>query len=278
MLTAAAGLSDDVLEEVADLERRVVVADGGRLKLEWPMLRHRDGERVSDFVWRHGGRVVGFCGVYDLGGGIEVAGMVDPESRRQGIGSALLAAATRASRERGHERLLLVTPRTTSAGKAFAEAHGGQLDHSEHHLSLGPTPPLPQNHGDVVVRDATSRDLPELKRVLVAAFGHLQGDLQLPTRPGDRQIAVDLDGALIGCLRINRDRSAGIYGFAIDPPMQGRGIGRAVLARVCHELRADGVDAITLEVETENEHALTLYTSTGFERQATEDYYAVPVR
>jgi ribosomal protein S18 acetylase RimI-like enzyme len=66
-----------------------------------------------------------------------------------------------------------------------------------------------------------------------------------------------------------------IFGFAVDPARQGQGIGRAVLQRVCAQLRSEGVRQVTLEVEVDNDAALGLYTSVGFEQQVTEDYFRV---
>lgn len=62
MLDAPTVLSENDLRAIADLERRVVAADGGRLKLEWGTLRSRDGTRPGDLLWREGGRLLGFCG------------------------------------------------------------------------------------------------------------------------------------------------------------------------------------------------------------------------
>ena len=65
MLTFPRGLSTTELDAVADLERRVVAADGGRLKLEWATLRTRSGDRAEDVLaWADDGRLVGFLGTY----------------------------------------------------------------------------------------------------------------------------------------------------------------------------------------------------------------------
>jgi ribosomal protein S18 acetylase RimI-like enzyme len=45
---------------------------------------------------------------------------------------------------------------------------------------------------------------------------------------------------------------------------------------VCERLRGEGARHIKLEVEVENDRALHLYTSIGFEPVTTEDYYALP--
>ena len=63
----------------------------------------------------------------------------------------------------------------------------------------------------------------------------------------------------------------------IDPAWRGRGIGRAALGRACEQLRAEGTHRVGLEVDTENDRALTLYTSIGFTPVATEDYFALPL-
>jgi ribosomal protein S18 acetylase RimI-like enzyme len=153
------------------------------------------------------------------------------------------------------------------------------LEHSEHVLVLldapidGPTDPR------IALRTATSADAPELSGLLAAAFDELPVDLgEGLAEAGARTVVVEFDGLLVGTIRVTRDGdAAGIYGFAVDPGRQGRGIGRDVLRRVCRELREDGVQRIGLEVAVENDHALGLYTSLGFIQTTTEDYYEIAV-
>ena len=78
-------------------------------------------------------------------------------------------------------------------------------------------------------------------------------------------------------MRLTRDlHGGGIYGFAIDPAWQGRGIGSDVLRRICRLLMDEGARQVGLEVAVDNDRALGLYTSTGFTEVTTEDYYALP--
>src|SRR5690242_714263 len=135
-------LNDEALAAIAELERRVVAADGGRIKLEWGVLRSRSGDRVEDLLWWDGDRLVGFLGIYAFGAPTaELTGMVDPDFRRRGIASALLSAALPLCRERGYTETLLVTPRTPAAARDLALARGGVLHHSEYALQLTRTPP-----------------------------------------------------------------------------------------------------------------------------------------
>lgn len=279
MLSAPHGLCDADLTAIADLERRVVDRDGGRLKLEWSALRDRSGKQIDDLLWRDADRVVGFLGLYSFGGAdLELAGMVDPVARRTGIGTALLEAAIPIARERGFAEALLVTPRSTPAGQAFALARGGVLEHSEHFLSLGATPTIDPIDPDLTLRPATARDRDEVVRVLSAGFGETHSDLVRSESDAERTLVIERGGAVVGTVRLIRDATtAGIYGLAVDPACQGQGIGRDVLNRVCRRLREDGAERVTLEVAVDNERALDLYLSIGFTRQATEDYFAVPV-
>jgi ribosomal protein S18 acetylase RimI-like enzyme len=276
----ALGLSRRDLRALAELEERVVAADGGRLKLEWGVLRARDGKAVQDFLWWEGDRLLGFLGLYAFGGPtVEIAGMVDPEARRRGIATALLEAALPICRARGYKRALLVTPRGSEAGREFALSRAAVLEHSEHALVLLDAPIDGSSDPRIKLRTATSADVPELSRLLTAAFGDAPSDLAgLLSEKSARTLVVELEGLAVGTVRVTRDQdTSGIYGFAVDSAWQGRGIGRDVLRRVCRQLRDQGIQRIGLEVEVENDHALGLYTSLGFTQLTTEDYYALPL-
>jgi ribosomal protein S18 acetylase RimI-like enzyme len=266
-------LAERELAAVRGLERLVVEHDGGRLKLEPGVLASGP---VDAALWWVDGRLVGFAALYAFGPpDVEIAGMVAPQVRRQGIGTALLDALLPRAREGGFTRALLVTPATTAAGRAFALSRGAELSHSEHFLVLGLTPYGGPSRRGVRTRQAVEADLPELRRVLGAAFGsEPPADSLLRDLPATQ--VIELDGLPVGTLRLEQDEErVGVYGFAVDPARQGQGIGREVLGRTCRALRAQGVKRITLEVETENANALGLYTSLGFVPEAGEDYWAL---
>lgn len=278
MLELAQGLSPAQLDAIAELETRVVRHDGGRLKLEWGALRSRSPEKVSDILWRDGDRLLGFLGIYQFGASTpELAGMVDPEARRQGIGSALLDAALPRVRECGCNRALLVVPRTSAGGAGLAAARGMELDHSEHALILTTRPPGGEWHPDVALRQVSAEDLPELSRLFLDGFGSddIDPDRALSSEHS-RTFMVTAPDGVVGTISLGRDRPrAGVYGFVIDSAHRGRGIGADVLRRSCQQLFDDGAKAINLEVAVENERALVLYRRLGFQPVTTEDYYAL---
>jgi ribosomal protein S18 acetylase RimI-like enzyme len=272
-----AGLTPAALQAVAELERQVVEADGGRLKLEWDNLRNRSGDRAEDVLWWEDDRLLGFLGIYTFGESPELAGMVAPDARGRGIGSALLDAAVSLCRERGERLPLLVVPRQSAAGKRLALRRGGTLDHSEHHLVLLGEPSTGPHRPEISLRPATGPDAPLVVSLLERGFGWSG-----PDDLGDRlkrTALVELRGAVVGTLFLERndDEEASIFGFVIEPSLQGRGIGRAALRQACDQLRAAGARRISLDVDVANDAALGLYTSIGFTSVTTEDYYALPL-
>ncbi len=269
-------MSPSELEALAQLEHRTVAVDGGRDKLEWGVLRSRSGPDVHDLLAWDGDRLIGFLGLYGFARPtLELAGMVDPQRRREGVGSALLDQALALGGGQDFAKALLVTPRDNAASAAFAKHRGGVLEHSEHALVQRAAPPDGRHDPDLTVRAATTADVPAFSRILRDAFGGPGID---PTDRLDSTRAIVRSGDVVGTLFVNRDGdSAGVYGFAVAPELQGHGIGRDALQRVCVDLRSAGVTEIALEVAVENDHALGLYTSLGFEPVTTEDYFELRI-
>lgn len=160
MLERAARLSSRALVAIAELERRVIEADGGRLKLEWATLRRRSGDCVEDLFWWEGDRLLGFLGLYRYGSSLELAGIVAPDARQRGIATAQLDAAVPLYRGRECRQVLLIVPRFSVGGRRLALHRGGVLDHSEHAMTLlGPPTDRPRNPA-LRLRLASSADFP----------------------------------------------------------------------------------------------------------------------
>jgi len=280
VLELARGLTDPALAAIAGLERRVIAADGGRIKLEWGVLRSRPGHRVEDLLWWDGDRLLGFLGIYAFGAPtVELTGMVAPEARRRGIASALLAAALPLCEERGYTKILLVTPRTPAAARELALRRGAVLDHSEYALQLTGEPAEAPSNPRITVRPMNSADAATVKSLMMTGFGWEppDSDSEPDSDEPTSTLVVELEGAVVGSVRITRnDDTAGVYGFVVHPDHRGRGIGRDVLRRICSQALAEGAARVHLEVAVDNDRALGLYTSLGFSPVATEDYYALP--
>ncbi len=253
----------------------MVSADGGRLKLEWGVLRDRPRDATRDFLWLEDDQPIGFLGLYAFGSGtIEIAGMVAPDARRRGIATALLEAALPSCVAQGVGHVLLVVPGQTAAGRAFALDRGAVLEHSEHALVLKQRPAEGPTDPRISTRAATRDDFEELSELLVAGFGHPAHPHEFDRIGRERTVVVELGGAIVGSVRLTLEGvRGGVYGFTIKPELRGLGIGRDVLRRVTGELFDAGATSVGLEVSVDNERALGLYLSLGFQRVSTEDYY-----
>ncbi|QPF74753.1 GNAT family N-acetyltransferase [Roseateles sp. DAIF2] len=82
-----------------------------------------------------------------------------------------------------------------------------------------------------------------------------------------------LDGTLIGAVSCEREprqkvrHTAHLIGMMVDDPVQGRGIGRALLHAALRLLeQEDGIELVTLSVTSSNRGAVALYESMGFRR------------
>lgn len=282
MIEHARGLTDTALEAIAGLERRTVAADGGRLKLEWSVLRERPRDQVRDLLWWESERLLGFLGIYGFNWPwLEITGMVDPDARRRGIGRALVEAALPLCREHGRERLLMVVPRTSPGGRGLAEDLGMTHDHSEHALTLDRRPARSgPDDASLSLRQATVDDIPVLSALFREGFGddgHVDPDRLATAR--SRTLMIVRGDEPLGTIAVARDGDRGaVYAFVVRPDLRGRGIGRQVLRRVCDELLDAGAARVHLEVEVDNDRALGLYTAVGFRAVATDDYYALTLR
>jgi ribosomal protein S18 acetylase RimI-like enzyme len=276
MVEEAVGLTPRALRAIAELEHRVVESDGGRLKLEWGNLRDRSGDHVEDLLWWEGERLLGFLGIYTFGEVPELAGMVAPDARNHGIGSALVEAAIPLCRELSARAPVLIVPRQSVAGARLAQRCGGTLDRSEHHLVLTGAPTDAASTQQVSLRQATDADVPRILCLLQQGF-EWSGPDDLVRRL-ERTALVELDGEIVGTLFTELDDEQGrIFGFVVESSHRGRGIGRAALRQACEQLHARGAQQISLDVDVTNDRALGLYTSVGFTPLITEDYYALPL-
>lgn len=269
------------LEAVARLENACRRNDGGRLKLEWPTLRRREGGTTSDFVCLVSEEIVGFTGLYQWRRDeAEVCGMVHPDWRRRGIGSALLAAVTAEASSRGTPRLLMVVDAANPAGGAFARAHGGRHEYSELRMQQRRQPDHRDELTPCRVRAARDGDAAFIATCLTAAFEEKEGTLEQAaalTLLERTTVIEDAGGTPVGVMRVEREAAAAsIYGFAVLPDRQRHGFGRAALTAVTSELHRSGVGIISLEVLASNEGALGLYRTCGFDVIGQEDYYFMP--
>jgi len=82
-------------------------------------------------------------------------------------------------------------------------------------------------------------------------------------------------GYAIAAIKLTKDgRALHLLNFAVDPEYRRRGIGRLMLRTLEKLARKKGVRMIILEVSTQNDAAIRLYKSEGFEEvDVLKNYY-----
>lgn len=224
--------------------------------------------------------------------GAELA--VAPDARGRGLGARLAAAL----RERAAERPLLVWSHgDLPAARALAERLGAErvrvllrlglrLDEARR-AAIAAEAELPAPEGVEIGAFRPGRDEEELLAVNAEAFrSHPeQGRLDLeglrarmaePWFSPDRLLlARDAAcGALLGFHWLKLDgEEAEVYVLGVADAAAGRGIGRALMRRGLAILADSGRPEASLYVEGDNEPALALYRSLGFERRSIDVRY-----
>jgi ribosomal protein S18 acetylase RimI-like enzyme len=132
----------------------------------------------------------------------------------------------------------------------------------------------------VEVRAASAADEDALAAIDRAAWTELSSPGPPPgegepffderTSPEDVFVADD-EGEVVGYVRLGRasrfassDHVVTVNGIAVDPPRQGRGVGRALIDAAIAEARRRGARRLTLRVFSPNLAARRLYESAGF--------------
>ncbi|WP_144509791.1 GNAT family N-acetyltransferase [Bacillus sp. FJAT-22090] len=268
-------LTSKELEDIERLQKECEAYDHIQLKLNWEMLRNRGASRL-DLLHYEQEELVAFLGLYPFGSTVEVCGMVKPQERRKKHFTRLFQEGMALAKEKSFSKILLNTPSSSIAAKAFLGEQGAIYGFTEHQMQWQEQM-LKEVEG-FKLRPATTTDSDMRVRLSMEAFGLSEEDAKATESRinGDANNAmfmIEVNDETVGNIRIKSENGeAWIYGFAILPEYQGKGIGRKVLQKVVKKQSGMGY-SVHLEVETKNAHALGLYESIGFKVVHAQDYY-----
>jgi mycothiol synthase len=256
-------------------------------------------DRASTLFARAEGEPAGFCITFLLprvDGGVWAALRIGVAGRfrRRGLGTALLAAA-RGELERraipgGLHEVVISAWQPNEAAAAFVAHHGF------HHVRCfwkmerpGAACPEPEWPRGVSLRvyDGSEQALADWNSAYNASFaGHYRyvpATLELTRQHAlsshflkDGLGLAYRDGRCVGLCRnewMGKEGEIGVLG--VVPEARGIGLGRALLRWGARYFIALGEKHVTLRVDGENESALGLYRSEGFEVVRTRDLWAI---
>ena len=133
----------------------------------------------------------------------------------------------------------------------------------------------------VVVRVLCPADLPDLERMEVELFGAAAWSPESLAAeivgPGRWYVGAVVGGALVGYAGLWFDGfDAQVMTIGTDARYQGRGVGRRLLENLLDRARTLGAAVVLLEVRVDNDPAIHLYESVGFEKLGMRRAYYQP--
>lgn len=270
-------VTKDQLAEIKALQEVCEKQSGFQLKLNFDMLENRAENKEEDFFHYEDGRLVGFLGSYGFGNKVELCGMVHPDYRKRGIFSSLLRMGLEEARKQGIRTILLNAPTGSQSAKEFLKTIPCAFEVAEYQMKWQKTDLIIDP--TITLRPSVSKaDWDAEIELEVLCFGFTAKEAEefnemIRETSDDQNLIIELDGKTVGKMRVaESDGEAWIFGFAVFPEHQGKGIGRKALSKVVKMEDQKGL-SIFLEVEARNAHALGLYESCGFRSYHSQDYY-----
>jgi len=280
-LHALSGVNDEVMAQIHVLSDICHEADSVDIKFNYSMIANRKSGDICDFCWIHEGKLVGYAPLDRFGKKGEITAAVHPAFRRQGIFTNLFTAATEQAKLQQCTELLLVSYRDSTSGAAAVRRLGLPHKISEYSMSVQVEDVPIHASGEVTLIDAGPEDVEELSRMLAISFpesgwGAPEDLLEKMLEPDKRYYLAQISGRTIGHIGVTiGDHATYIGGVGILPEWRRMGYGRQMLAATIARQIEAGATRFELDVATENESALNIYTSCGFQQCNVYDYYIV---
>jgi len=269
-------LTKEELFEIKTLQKICEQEGGFQLKLNFEMLENRVGNKKEDFFHYEEGRLVGFLGCYAFGNKVELCGMVHPDYRRKGIFSKLLEMGLGEANQR-YSKILLNAPTESQSAKQFLKNIPCTFEVAEYQMKWQETE-LTEDSTVTLRPSISNEDMETEIQLEVLSFGFEENGARefnqlIRENSSDHHLIIESNGRVAGKMRVSESKGeAWIYGFAVYPELQRKGIGRKALTKVVLMEHQKGLP-IFLEVEAKNAHALRLYESCGFRSYHSQDYY-----
>lgn len=210
----------------------------------------------------------------------EIALMVAPSHRQQGLGTSLLKAIQPLLIKKGITTCVFSTPHDRYTDKLTVK--GLSYQHSEYRMRRVDPKLLPIKHKEIHLRLATEADLslvcamddacfPQHENTLMSRFYGLIHD------PFHTLWIAERHGTPIGKAHVHWEEEAvRLTDLAILPAFQKQGFGRAMVAQCINDCIRHHRTTVSLDVEATNQHALTLYTHLGFVMDNAYDFWSIP--
>ena len=228
------------------------------------------------------GKLVGFLSPFFFyEDACEIALMVAPASRRQGIATLMLKDVLPLLYKQQVKKIIFSTPKDPN--NDWLRSHGFCYKCSEYQMQSRQAEPIKITNKSLTIRPATEADIPSLYAIDNICFFeehpmmtmHFHNLLQ---NPNYKLFVAVQEGEIIGKAHVHiQEDNARLTDIAILPHMQGRGFGSTLLAHCINHCLSAHQSNIILDVETNNKRALSLYTRLGFVTSNAYDFWTIPI-
>ncbi|PJD94077.1 MAG: GNAT family N-acetyltransferase [Legionella sp.] len=210
----------------------------------------------------------------------EVALMVHPAHRRQGIGRTLLAEILPILKQEHMETLIFSTPKGTN--QEWLANLGMTFHGSEFQMQYDPEKPVSIPYKPACIRLATQKDIPQLVELDNTCFPDKKPDpmevfRSLLTTNNCAIFALIQDDRIVGKAHVFKESDrARVTDIGVFPEYRGRGFAGALIKYCINHALINNKPKIVLDVEIANESALKLYDGLGFNIINAHDYWNTP--
>ncbi|MFS0872613.1 GNAT family N-acetyltransferase [Paenibacillus xylanilyticus] len=270
--------SKEQIHSIILLEQQCKQLDSIHLKADLDHISKKDGDHA--LLCYQEGKLVGLLSWYPSDGVTgNINAIVHPHDRRKGVFRKLLMRAIADMKPQGINRLSYRVPQSLPSGLRTAQSLGAVHDRSEYSMQLVNTSFPDVGQLELTLSVAEAQDFEFMVTCSAQAFGDSEEwtrDYFTQTAEPSRVTYVAWKDELpVGLIRINsiNETTAFIHNFCILPAYQGQKLGRQVLTLLVELLLKQKYTDIRLSVVTENERALNLYRSVGFEVNSEYQYF-----
>jgi ribosomal protein S18 acetylase RimI-like enzyme len=265
------------LDELCDMCQKY---DGNAVALYRHLLSQNRG-RPSSILYYQDTLLVGFLGAFFFHtNACEIALMVSPKYRRQGIASRMLDVILPLIRSEGINTVIFSSP--PELNDLWFWASGLQKQGREYRMQRvsQESISLVMPH-QVFIRLATPADIPVLCTIGEACFPSEEDDrltrfTSVLYDPHHTVFLITQHGMPVGKAHILwQENSARFSDIAILPTVQRQGLGGFLLSYCINHALLKGKTDLRLDVESHNQQALGLYTQLGFQINNAHDYWTI---
>jgi ribosomal protein S18 acetylase RimI-like enzyme len=227
-------------------------------------------------------QLVGFLSLYFFyETACEMAVMVSPTWRRRGIARQMLASALPLVSLRELREVICSSP--SQLNNDWFLAHGWQYKNTELHMQWRGSLPTEPSNPAIRVRPATTADIPFLVEIDNLCFATSKSAMvkrfTALLQNSSYQLFVILYGdQLVGKAHLqHKSNQVHLSDIAILPQRRRQGFGRCLIEHSVRFAQCQYALPTHLDVEADNQQAVSLYQSMGFESINTCDFWQIGV-